>query len=47
MMRLYPLHILIIEANLGDYILIEDYLTEEYKEVTLTRARSYKEAKEH
>ncbi len=47
MMKLYPLHILIIEDHLGDYILIEDYLTEEHKEVTLTRARSYKEAREH
>lgn len=46
MKQLYPLHILVIEDQLGDYILIEEYLKEEHKDVILTRAKSYKEASE-
>lgn len=42
-----PLHILIIEDHMGDFILIEDYLLEEHNKIVLTRAISYKEAKEH
>ncbi len=40
------LHILVIEDHLGDYILIEDYLKEEHKEIELSRAVSFRQAKE-
>ena len=40
------LHILVIEDHLGDYILIEDYLKEEHGQIELTRAVSFREAKE-
>ncbi len=39
------LQILVIEDNLGDYVLIEDYLNEIQEEVNLKRAITYKEAK--
>ncbi|QED36549.1 PAS domain S-box protein [Antarcticibacterium arcticum] len=42
----FSLHILVIEDHLGDYILIEDYLTEEHKEIELTRAASFLQARE-
>lgn len=35
-----------VEDHLGDYILIEDYLTEEHSNLGLTRASSFSEAKE-
>ena len=40
------LHILVIEDHLGDYVLIEDYLKEEHAEIDLTRAVSFRQAKE-
>lgn len=36
-----------VEDHLGDYILIEDYLTEEHPNLKLTRASSFYEAREH
>ncbi|QCY68600.1 hypothetical protein FHG64_03865 [Antarcticibacterium flavum] len=47
-MTLYkePLNILVVEDHLGDYILIEDYLTEEHPNLELTRAASFYEARE-
>lgn len=41
------LHILVIEDHLGDYVLIEDYLKEEHGEIDLTRALSFRHAKEY
>tara|TARA_R100001369_G_scaffold92896_1_gene141073 strand:+ start:89594 stop:91360 length:1767 start_codon:yes stop_codon:yes gene_type:complete len=40
------LKILVVEDHIGDYILIEDYLTEEHVQINLTRALTFKEAKE-
>ena len=40
------LHILVIEDHLGDYILIEDYLKEDHKEIKLTRAISFQQARD-
>lgn len=42
----FSLHILVIEDHLGDYILIEDYLTEQHEEIELTRAVSFRQASE-
>lgn len=42
----FSLHILVIEDHLGDYILIEDYLTEQHEEIELTRAVSFRQANE-
>lgn len=39
------LHILVIEHNLEDYLLIEDYLNEVQQEVNLKRAINFEEAK--
>ncbi len=41
------LNILVIEDHIGDYILIEDYLSEEHLQINLTRATTFKEAKEN
>ncbi len=41
-----PLHVLVIEDHLGDFILIENYLVEKHKSIRLNRAISYKEAVE-
>ena len=40
------LKILVVEDHIGDYILIEDYLTEEHLKIFLTRALTFAEAKE-
>lgn len=40
-----PYNILIVEDNLGDYILIEEYLAENILEVSLLRAENFLEAK--
>lgn len=41
----YPsLNILVIEDHLGDFILIEEYLKEEYENINLIRAISFKQA---
>lgn len=40
------LKILVVEDHIGDYILIEDYLTEEHVQIHLTRALTFKDAKE-
>lgn len=40
-----PLHVLIIEDNLGDFILIEEYLYEAHVHLELTRASTFGEAK--
>jgi len=40
------LKILVVEDHIGDYILIEDYLTEEHIQIHLTRALTFKEAKD-
>lgn len=37
---------LIVEDNLGDFILIEDYLKQEFVEVSIEHAKSFKAAKE-
>ena len=39
------LKILIVEDNLGDYILIEEYLKEEHADLQLERASTFKEAR--
>jgi len=39
-----PLHILVIEDQLGDFILIKDYLNEEQNNIKITRAVSFMEA---
>lgn len=39
------LNILVVEDHIGDYILIEDYLTDEHLQIKLTRAITFKEAK--
>lgn len=41
-----PYTFLVIEDNLGDYMLIQDYLEEQFIIPTLVRATSYKQAKE-
>lgn len=41
-----PLHILVIEDHLGDFILIEDYLTGEHEKIKLTRSSTFHEAQE-
>jgi len=40
------LDILVVEDHIGDYILIEEYLSEEHLEINLTRATTFKEAKD-
>lgn len=40
-------HILVIEDNLGDFVLIEDYLHEEHAGISLCRATTFLEAKQH
>lgn len=40
------LKILVVEDHIGDYILIEDYLTDEQLQIKLTRAVTFKEANE-
>lgn len=40
------LHLLIIEDNSGDFILIEDYLTEEFNDPVIHAARTYSQAEE-
>ncbi len=39
-----PLHILVIEDQLGDFILIEDYLNAEQNDIKISRAISFMEA---
>lgn len=39
------IHILVIEDNVGDYVLIEDYLNEEISDATILRAGTFSEAK--
>ncbi|HSI70345.1 MAG TPA: PAS domain S-box protein, partial [Gillisia sp.] len=48
-MTLYkePLNILVVEDHLGDYFLIEEYLTEEHQNLNLVRASTFAEAREH
>jgi PAS domain S-box-containing protein len=48
-MTLYkePLNILVVEDHLGDYILIEEYLTEEHQNLSLYRASTFAEAKKY
>lgn len=48
-MTLYkePLTILVVEDHLGDYILIEEYLSEEHQNLSLIRASTFGEAKDH
>lgn len=41
-----PIHILIIEDNPGDTVLIEEYLSDEFNQPVIHRAASFKEAKE-
>lgn len=41
------LSILVVEDNPGDYTLVEDFLLEQVKGVTVTLARDFKEAKKH
>ncbi|WP_051119640.1 PAS domain S-box protein [Gillisia sp. CAL575] len=41
------LNILVVEDHIGDYILIEDYLSEEHLQINLTRATTFKEAKDN
>jgi PAS domain S-box-containing protein len=41
-----PYHILIIEDNLGDFVLIEEYLSESILDATLQRADNFQQAKE-
>ena len=43
----YPYKILVIEDNLGDFILVEDYLIEEIAHPELTHAKDFKQAKEY
>ncbi|MCF4102689.1 PAS domain S-box protein [Gillisia sp. M10.2A] len=43
--RLSALEILVIEDHLGDYVLIEDYLSEEHLGIMLSRASTFGEAK--
>ncbi|MBT30880.1 MAG: histidine kinase [Thalassobius sp.] len=40
-------NILAIEDNLGDYVLMEEYITEYMAKASLIRAKSFKEAEEH
>ena len=39
------LQILIVEDNIGDFVLVEDFLLEEFENLTLTHVKSFKEAK--
>lgn len=41
-----PLKILIVEDNLGDYILIEDYLNEEHPNIDLSRTSTFKKCRQ-
>ena len=41
------LNILVVEDHIGDYILIEEYLSEEHLKINLTRATTFKEAKDN
>ncbi|RKS50562.1 PAS domain S-box-containing protein [Gillisia mitskevichiae] len=41
------LNILVVEDHIGDYILIEEYLSEEHLQINLTRATTFKEAKDN
>ncbi len=41
------LNILVVEDHIGDYILIEEYLNEEHLQINLTRATTFKEAKDY
>ncbi|MFC2188421.1 PAS domain S-box protein [Fulvivirgaceae bacterium LMO-SS25] len=41
----YPYKILVVEDNLGDFILVEDYLIEEIIQPELTHAKDFKQAK--
>lgn len=41
----YPYKILVVEDNLGDFILVEDYLIEEIVQPELTHAKDFKQAK--
>ena len=40
------LNILVVEDHIGDYILIEEYLSEEHLQIELTRATTFQEAKD-
>lgn len=40
------LHLLIVEDNIGDYVLIEEYLSDKFSSVTLTHAETAKAARE-
>jgi PAS domain S-box-containing protein len=40
-----PYNILVVEDNLGDYVLIEEYLSENILDATLLRAHNFQEAK--
>ena len=41
------LNILVVEDHIGDYILIEEYLSEEHLQINLIRASTFKEAKDY
>ncbi|MDQ7949680.1 MAG: histidine kinase [Pedobacter sp.] len=40
-----PFHILVVEDNLGDFILVEDFILREISEPVITHARTFEEAK--
>lgn len=42
-----PLHILILEDNMGDFLLIQDYLEEQDRSLELTHAKRFAEALPH
>jgi PAS domain S-box-containing protein len=42
---IHPYKILVVEDNLGDFILVEDYLIEEIVQPELTHAKDFKQAK--
>jgi len=42
----HPIHVLLIEDNPGDALLVEEYISEVFENVTLTLAETFKEAKE-
>lgn len=42
-----PLHILVIEDNMGDYVLVEEFLLEQIEQPVFTHASSFKQAKSY
>ena len=40
-----PIHVLVIEDNMGDFLLIQDYLDEQFEQFTATHCNRFSEAK--